>query len=451
MESIINNEYKVTCIGINNYAKGITKLDSLLCFVDDLYPGEEAIIKITKEEKNLVYAKVIKYLKRSPHRIDPVCDHEDSGSCPLNNISYEYELELKKQIIRNNLEHTLNINLNDIDIISGDKIKGYRNKVTVFFKKDKDDNLYFGSFKEKTNDLIKINSCVQIDDLFIEIIDRLLLSIKNYNLKICDFNLKKGYIKGVSIRKSEYTNKINLMILSRKDYHKEFDLIAKELSTIYPNISSISVLINESFDTFIYNGNECILFGTGEIEEKLYDVIFRVNNMSFLQVNTSCASKLYKDAISLAHLEENYNVLDLYSGAGGISLNAAKYVSHVFGVEEVYDSVENAKYNAIRNGITNVSFKAADAKDYRSLIGDNNIDVVFIDPPRSGMKREVIDKLLEDEFKTIIYISCDPYTLARDLKLLSSKYEINHVRAFNMFPRTRHVETVCLLTLKNQK
>ena len=450
MQSLIDKEFEVKCIGINNYGKGVCKIDSLICFVDDLYPDEIAKVKVIKEEKNLAYAKIIEFVKTNEHRISPVCNHStESGSCPFNDITYEYELELKKGIVKNNIERALKIDIGNINITSGDKISGYRNKVTVFFSLDEQNEPFFGSFKEKTNKLVRITSCVQIDSEFVTIINTLLNLIMKYNLEIADFINKKGHIKGVSIRKSEYTNKISIMILSRKDY-KEFKDISNELSSCFNNITGISVSIDNSFDTFIYSGTEHVYFGTPEIEEKLLNVIYKVSNKSFLQVNTSCASKLYEKAISLASLNENDIVLDLYSGAGGISLNSSKYSKMVYGVEEVSDAVDNAKYNASFNNIKNVKFYVGDAKDYRSLIGNTKIDVLFVDPPRTGIKKEAINSILNDDIKTIIYISCDSFTLARDLKLLSSKYIIKTVEAFNMFPRTKHCESAVCLTLNKE-
>ena len=451
MQSLIDKEFEVKCIGINNYAKGVCKIDSLICFVDDLYPDEIAKVKIYKKEKNLAYAKVIEFVKTSENRIPPVCNHSiDSGSCPFNDITYEYELELKKGIVKNNIERALKIDIGNINITSGDKISGYRNKVTVFFSLNEQNEPFFGSFKEKTNKIVRITSCAQIDSELAHIINTLLNLIKKYNLEIADFINKNGHIKGVSIRKSEYTNKISIMILSRKDY-KEFKEISNELSKAFKNITGISVSIDNSFDTFVYSGVEHIYFGTPEIEEKLLNVIYRVSNKSFLQVNTSCASKLYEKAISLANLNKNDTVLDLYSGAGGISLNASKYSKIVYGIEEVSEAVDNAKYNASLNSIKNVKFYASDAKDYRKFIGKTKIDVLFVDPPRTGIKREVINVILKDDINTIIYISCDSFTLANDLKLLSSKYIIKKVEAFNMFPRTRHVESIVSLSCKTSR
>lgn len=448
MQSLIDKEFEVKCIGINNYAKGVCKIDSFICFVDDLYPDEIAKVKIYKKEKNLAYAKVIEFVKTSEYRIPPVCNHSiDSGSCPFNDITYEYELELKKQIVKNNIERTLKIDIGNINITSGDRISGYRNKVTVFFSLDESNEPFFGSFIEKTNKLVRISSCVQIDSEFISIVNTLLRLIKKYDLEIADFINKNGYVKGVSIRKSEYTNKISIMILSRKDY-KEFKEISSLLASCFNNITGISVSIDNSFDTFIYSGIEHVYFGTPEIEEKLLNVVYKVSNKSFLQVNTSCASKLYERAITLANINKNDTVLDLYSGAGGISLNASKYSKMVYGVEEVSDAVDNAKYNASFNNIKNVKFYVGDAKDYRSLIGNTKIDVLFVDPPRTGIKKEVINNILNDNIETIIYISCDSFTLARDLKLLSSKYAIKIVEAFNMFPRTKHVEVIAVINKK---
>ena len=441
-----NDLYEVSCININNYAKGVTKIDSLLVFTDDFYPGEKALISIKEEHKNYSFGKVERLITPSIHRIKKVCNHEDSGTCPFNDISYEYELELKKSIVRNNISRELNVDIKDINITSGDTIDGYRNKVTVFFKKESNHTI-FGTFKENTNELIKIDSCVQINNKKLSIIKSITSLLDRYNLDIVDFIKKTGNVKGVVIRESSYNQKINVMFLLRYDSNVITD-ISNELSKLYPDISSISINIDKSFDTFIYGGIEKILIGDNTITEKILDTIFKVDNQSFLQVNTSCASKLYKRAIELANLKKSDTILDLYSGCGGISLNASKYVKEVIGIETVPSAIDLARKNALSNNINNATFFVDDAANYNEYIKDKNVKKIFVDPPRKGLDKKMIDLLNDNKFDTIIYVSCDPYTLSRDIKLLKETYKLNSIECFDMFPRTRSVEVLTKLIRK---
>ncbi len=441
-----NNLYEVECININNYGKGVAKIDSLLVFIDDFYPGEKALIEITLKKKNYCFGRIVKLIKSSIHRIDKVCDHLDSGTCPFNDIDYEYELELKKSIVKNNIERSLNITIDNLNITSGDIISGYRNKVTVFFKKEINKTV-FGTFKEGTNELIIINSCVQINEIKNKILNSICHLIDKYNVSLFDYNNKTGFLKGVVIKESEYSKEILIMFLSRKD-DKNIDVLSKELVDIYPNIVGISISIDDSYNTFIYSGTERIIIGKNEIEEKILNSIFKINNQSFLQVNTSCASKLYECAINKGIKSKDDVVLDLYSGCGGISLNAALLSKEVIGIEVVDSAIELAKRNAIINNIKNVYFYSDDAINYNKYIKNKSVDVVFVDPPRKGLDPKMVNELLSSNFKRIVYVSCDPYTLSRDIKLLSEKYIMESIECFNMFPRTKHVETVCSLIKK---
>jgi len=441
----LNNIYKLECIGINNYAKGVSKIESLLVFVDDFYPEEIAEVKITKKEKNFAYGKIINLIVESPHRIKSVCSHSiESGTCPFSDIDYDYECELKGKMVLNNINRALKTNIETVDVISGDIIDGYRNKVTVFFN----DKYEFGYFKEESNDFVKVDSCVQIEEEIRKIIISLLSILKKNDIECANYKKKTGIIKGVSIRKSSYTKKISVMILATKDMNDEFLKVSEELKSLYKNITGISFNINREYETFIYSGSEHQYYGDSYIQEKIYDSVLKVNNMSFLQVNTSCASKLYSEAIKMANLKKNMNVIDLYSGCGGISLNAAKFVNHVYAIETVKSAIELARKNAIYNNVSNATFYVGDSKDFNTTIKEKNIDCLFVDPPRAGLSKETVNEILKQNFITIIYISCDSFTLARDLKLLQEKYNLISIKTFNMFPRTKHVETVCLLELK---
>ena len=442
----VGTTLELTSLGTNNYAKGICKLDSFLVFVDDLYEGEIALVEITEVHKTYAFGKIVNLLKKSKHRIDNVCAHDSvSSTCPFNDITLDYENKIKADIVKNNIEHALNIDLGNIKCINPEVTSGYRNKVTVFF----DMNYNYGYFIEKTHNISKISSCVQISEDIIKVLDVLKESLKNRNIEIYDYKTKRGYLKGVSIRRSTYNNKMSIMLLSTKN-SLLFNDVKNDLVSSIDNISGVSLSIIDKDTTVVY-GKEVILYGNNYIDEKILDNIYRINNQSFLQVNTKGAELIYSEAIKMASLNKSDVALDLYCGAGGISLSISKYVREVIGIEVVKDSIISANYNKEINSIDNVSFYCDDAENFKSILNNKNIDVLFVDPPRSGLSPKTIDSIISINPSKIVYVSCDPYTLSRDLKLLSNKYEIKVIKCVNSFMRTRHVESVCLLTKKDKK
>ena len=444
----LNQEYKVKCISINNYAKGVAKIDSFLVFVDNLYPSEEALIKITELHKNYAFGEVIKYLSLNPNRIDDECNHShSSGSCPFNNITLEYENELKSEMVRLNVERALNKKIDKIDVLYAEPLKGYRNKVTAFYDQDYD----FGYFREGTHNIEKLNSCIQISSEILKVLNDLSLILKKNKTPIFNYKTNTGLFKGASIRRSTYNNLMSVMFLVTKD-DETFKDISYGLKELNDDISSVSLSIDKGDNTHVYSDNEKVIFGNPSITEKILDNLFIISNNSFLQVNTKGAELLYSEAIKMAELKKSDTVLDLYSGAGGISLSLAKNVKEVIGIEVVESAVKSAECNKELNSINNVYFYNDDASNFKNILGSKRIDILFVDPPRSGLKLDVISNIISLSPNKIIYVSCDSYTMARDIKLLSmSGFELKDIKCVNMFLRTKHVETVCLLTLKNQK
>ena len=440
-ELIKKNEiYRVKCESINPYGKGVSRIDNLVVFITDLYPEEEADIKITKVEKNYLMGEVVKYIKKVDKRLLGITP---TSAYPFKNIDFSYECELKGELVKNNISYRCKKELDKIEVLYALPIKAYRNKVTVFFTKDYD----YGSFMEGTHNIIIKEDEDEIDLNIKDVIESLLRSLKYNNISIYDYKTNSGSIKGVSIRRSSLNNKISVMILSKKDE----PLLFKVVESLSKNtlITGISVSIDNSNKTNVYSGKEKVLYGIPYITERILDIDFRISNQTFLQVNTNGASLLYKEAIKMADLKENDTALDLYSGAGGISLNLAKYVKKVIGIEIVEDAVKNAEENAKLNGINNVSFYCSDSSHFKDILGPNKPSVLFVDPPRAGLSSGVISDIISYKFNKIIYVSCDPYTLSRDLSLFTmSGYEIKEVKCVNMFPRTRHVESVCSLSLK---
>ncbi|MCR5565044.1 MAG: 23S rRNA (uracil(1939)-C(5))-methyltransferase RlmD, partial [Gammaproteobacteria bacterium] len=385
----IGDEFKTKCLSINNYGNGVSKIDGLLVFIPNFYPDEEAIISLTEVHKNYAFASIKELLVRSPYRVKSVCDHSsDSGSCPFSDISLEYENKLKGEMVKNNVERALNTALNDLEVLYTEPTYGYRNKVTVFFN-----NKYqFGYFIEGTHKVCPIKSCVTISDEILKVLNSISILLKEYKVEIYNYK-NQGIVKGVSIRRSSYNSKMSIMFLATKST-KELRKIADDLKELYSDITGISVSINNNDKTVVYSDNEVVLYGQTYIDEHILNMDYRVENQSFLQVNTNGASLLYSEAIKMAELSKEDTVLDLYSGAGGISLNVSPYVKEVIGIETVKSAVDSANINKYLNKVSNAEFYNTDSANMKSIIKDKTIDIVFTDPPRSGMESSVIADII---------------------------------------------------------
>lgn len=429
----INDIVDVKCIDVSYNAKGIAKLDKVV-FVDNLLTGEEATIKIVGEEKNYYTGEVIKLLKTSKNRQKP-CEHfNECGACDFSHASLSYEDELKKKIVENNLKRIGSIDINIDEVISIHKLN-YRNKIIFHFAK-KDNKYIYGFYKKESHDIVEIHKCDLIDNKFFLIADLVKNYCNSYDLDITE----------LFIRKNSF-DQFNIVIvlkdidsLDRKNFinylkNKEFELNGISLS-------------NKIKDDELF-GKDILIYGNESLNENINDIKYNVSNKSFLQINHDACELLYNKAIEYADLKENDIVLDMYCGIGSITLNIAKKVKKVYGVEIVKDAIKNARYNALNNNINNAYFECDDSSNFINKFTKTNINKVFLDPPRSGLSKCVIESIKKLKPEIIIYISCDSSTLARDLKELKEDYIIEKVSICNMFLRTKHVETVCLLERRN--
>lgn len=390
---------------LDNKGRGICFIDNKITFVENALENEEVDIEITNSKSKFNEAKVIKYNKISNDRVEVKCPYYDiCGGCDLLHLKYDKELEFKLKKVNDILKKFGGIDYNISKIVSPLEYN-YRNKAT-FHVKEK-----IGYYKKKSYEIIPIDSCLLVDD-----------KINNILNKIKKFNLKNIYEIVIRIG----TNGEMLIIKTNGEISSEFyDL----------DLSSIILYENKKYK---------VLKGLDHIITKLGNLEFIVSPDSFFQVNTKCAEELYNKVLEYANLKETDNVLDLYCGTGTIGLFLANNCNYVTGIEINKYAVEDAIKNKKLNHIRNIDFICDDATN----VNTSNIDVVIVDPPRSGLNEKLINYLISINSKRIVYVSCDPVTLARDLKMLKEKYDIVDITLFNMFSKTEHVETVCSLTLK---
>ena len=384
----VNDIYKVKIIDVNNIGNGIAKIDNFVIFIKNALLDEEVEIKISEVKKNYAIAEIVKIIKKSDKRIDTSCKYYDlCGGCNFLHTTYQNERDIKLKY----LEHLFNTKIN---YLNTNNELNYRNKVILHINKG-----ILGLYNDKTHNICEIDSCLLLDPLI--------------NLKIAD--IKKYDLNNVSeIMIRSVNNKIMISITSKSD---DIGLKDIECDSLYINNKHIK-------------GEEYLI-------DEINGFKFTIYPDSFYQVNREGMTSIYNQAYD--YLSKSKSLLDLYCGTGTIGIwNSSKFDT-ILGVEINENSIKNANINKKLNNISNIEFKCMDAKDI-----EGKFDTIIVDPPRIGLSKEVIDFLNESNSDEILYISCNPNTLKRDIDLLTN-YSLKHISCSDMFPRTKHIESVCIL------
>lgn len=440
-----------TCIDLSSEGKGIIKKDNKIIFVDGLFIGEEAEVELQYTRAQVYYGKIIKLNKISPFRIQPKCKVCTAcGGCQFQQLSYEEQLKYKKHKVEESLLRIGHLKAKVNDCVGMDIPYNYRNKIQVPFGYDKRGRIIYGFYRENTHEIISVESCAIEDKRSVNILKAIKDLMPKYNLKPYNEDRLCGDLRHVLIRTSHYKNEVMVVLVMTNELFPGRNNFVKDLVKICPKITTIVLNVNKRKTDVILGEKEIVLFGSGFIIDKLCDLSFRISPKSFYQINPIQCEKLYNLAIENANISKNDTVLDAYCGIGTIGLVASKFSRKVIGVEIVKDAIIDAKNNAKANKISNVEFVCDDASKYMLNLASRKqkIDVVFMDPPRKGSDSIFLNSLMTLAPSRIIYVSCNPSTLARDLGILNKKYEIINVQPVDMFPFTAHVETVVLLTLK---
>lgn len=413
----IDEIYDVNIEGLENEGAGVCRINGMVVFVPKALTGEKVRIRITEIKKNYAKGKVIEVLEKSKHRVDSGCPYyEECGGCNLRHQDSKENLKFKKEKVENAIKRIGKLDIKVNDVVSSFRDDNYRNKASF-----KVENNKIGFYSEGTYQLVDIKEC----KLMKKEINDSLYYIRKY------LEENKNEIKNVTVKYGNAMNEILIDIYSVNE----------------SDINICDFLINNlpSLKTIIFNDK--IVYQNGYISQIINGLMFNCSAKSFFQVNDMQAEKLYNLAIKSANLKESDTVLDLYCGTGTISCIVSSHVKKVIGVEIVEDAVRDAKCNLMINNINNVKFIVGDAAKKVSKIKEK-VDVIFVDPPRSGMDRKMISIIKNIKAKKIVYISCNPVTMARDLNYLSDTYITSKVTPVDMFPNTSHVECVCVLKLK---
>ena len=448
-----NEEYIVEIIDNGFQGEGIAKIDGMAIFIPNSIKGEKVKIKILKVTSKIAYGKILEILDKSENRIDEIdCQtYSRCGGCALRHVKYERTLEMKKTAVETTLKKALGREIIVSEVLGMENPYNYRNKLQYPVGIDINNKPAMGVFAERTHSIISTKKCEIQDKLSQEIANDIFDFIVKNNIKVYDERKTEGTIRHIIIRIGKKTNEVMVTLVTNTEkIDKEQELI-NYITSKYSQIKTIAKNINSENTNVILGKKTRILFGDGYIYDYLGEFKFKISPMSFYQVNQSQTEKLYGKAVEYASLSGNETVFDLYCGIGTIGIFASKKVKKLYGIETIPEAIEDAWQNAKLNNLENAEFFVGDVeKTLPEFIKERKInpDVVFLDPPRKGCDKIALETLLEIKPKRIVYVSCNPATLARDLKKLEEKYSLGEVSICDMFPFTHHAEVVTYLTLK---
>lgn len=453
MEIQKNQEYIVDIIDNGYDGEGIAKINDFTIFIQGAIKGEKVKILILKVTKSFAYGKILEIINASNNRNNVDCKtFSKCGGCTLRHINYRETLNIKRDIVKNCLYKELHRDVEVKNTIGMEKPLYYRNKLQYPVGYDKDNKPVMGIYSGRTHNIIETEqNCYIQNEKCSEIAkDIFEFTVKN-NIKPYNEQTNKGTLRHIVIRIGIKTNEIMVTLVVNNDKFNNEEEFIEELTKKYPEIKTIVKNYNEKNTNVILGKKNKVIYGNGYIYDMLGSYKFKISPLSFYQVNPLQTEVLYNKAIEYANLTGEETIFDLYCGIGTIGIFASAKAKKVYGIEVVPEAIEDAKENAKLNKIENAEFFVGEVeKILPELIEERKIlaDVAFIDPPRKGCDNITIETLLKIMPQKIVYVSCNPATLARDIRLLEEKYELKQVQPVDMFAFTSHVETIAVLCLK---
>ena len=447
-------------IGVNG--EGIGKINGYTLFIKDAVIGDVVEAKIMKAKKNYGYARLMNIIQPSLYRVEPQCQFaQKCGGCQIQEMSYEKQLEFKRNKVRENLERIGGFAPELLErvmepIVGMDEPFYYRNKAQFPFGTDKEGEPVTGFYAGRTHDIIANTDCALGIPMNKEILELILRFMKKHGVLSYDEKTGKGLVRHVLIRYGFTTKEVMVCLVVNGKSIPYSEELVRELQKI-EGMTSITMSVNTKQTNVIMGESYEILWGQGFITDYIGEIKYQISPLSFYQVNPVQTEKLYRLALEYADLQGDETVWDLYCGIGTISLFLAQKAKQVYGVEIVPQAIEDAKNNAKINGIENAEFYVGKAEEvlpgyYREYERENKgergwADVIVVDPPRKGCEEALLETIVDMRPEKIVYVSCDSATLARDLRHLSEGgYEVERVRAVDQFPMTVHVECVVLMS-----
>ena len=435
-----NEEYVVKIADYGTDGEGIAKINDFTVFVAGALKNEKCKIHITKVLSSYAYAKIVEILEKSEHRVQSDCKtYPKCGGCSLRHIDYKETLQIKRQKVQNLVNKMLNDKIIVDETVGMDKPVFYRNKAIYPISQNK----MPGIFAARSHDVIEFEEC-KIQTINSQKIAKFIL--ENWNNSIYDEKTGKGLLRNIMIREGFATNEIMVVLVQNGD--KKYD--ASNLVKEFPNIKTVVVNVNTKNTNVVLANKNIICYGEGFIYDKLGDYTFKISPNSFYQVNPKQTEKLYNLAVEKANLKADDILCDLYCGIGTIGIFASKYVKKVYGIEIVEAAVKDANENAKLNNVNNIEFILGDTeKAFDSLLkNDIKPTVVIVDPPRKGLDDTTIENLCNLKLDRVVYVSCNPATLVRDLAKMEDIYIVKSITPVDNFCYSSHVESVAVLELK---
>lgn len=449
-----NQSYTAEIEGYSSTGAGVARILGRAVFVDFAIMGEVWEILILKVTSSSVYGKGFKCIKASMERVSPACPvFGKCGGCDLMHMSYDEELRFKLSRVNDAIKRVagLDFTINEIVGADEDNILRYRNKAIFAVGQDNNGKAVTGFFRERSHDIIDAPDCLIQTELSVRCAEALRTFMDDNGVSAYNEETDKGQIRHIFTRCSLKFPQSVACVVSARGLHEHTDSLVKTLREKCPELTGIVLCINKARGNTVLAGDFHTLWGSEFIEDELCGLRFKISPLSFYQINLLQAEKLYGRALDYASPDGSGVVLDLYCGTGTISLCLARGAKFVYGAEIVESAVINARQNAESNVIRNAEFILGDAGDAAKTLALSGVkpDAVVVDPPRKGLSIEVIEEICKMSPTRVVYVSCDPATLARDMKLFVERgYMLQKGTAVDMFPRTRHIEVVALLERK---
>ncbi len=448
MEIKKNDDIKLNIEALTNEGAAVGHYNGVAVFVRGAVPGDEIIAHIIKVSKRYCIGIIRDILTESEHRIEPDCPVCDKcGGCSFRNVSYGEELRYKKSRVIDAVTRIGHLDIPVKDTVGADSTAHYRNKAQypVYIENGE---LQAGFYAYKSHRIVPCADCKLQNEAFKECLDVFSKWVKRADISSYDEKTGRGLLRHIYLRRAEVTGEIMACAVINGDSLPEADYLIENLSAV-DGMKSICFNTNKDNTNVILGEKTVTLWGSDTICDELLGKRFEISPASFYQVNHAQCEKLYTAAKDYAALTGEETLVDLYCGAGTIGLTMAESAKRVFGIEIVPEAVENAKRNAEINGVNNAEFFCGDAYEGARELKRRGItpDIIVLDPPRKGCSPELLDTIEQMNPKRIVYVSCDSATLARDLAILDEKgFKAQEITPVDMFPRTPHVETVCLLS-----
>lgn len=436
--------YTVQTEGWSSEGDGVARVDGMAVFVKGAIPGERCTVAVEHVGHRAAWAHVEKLLDAAPGRVTPDCPYYAlCGGCQLRHMDYQTELSFKADKVANALRHIGGLNIDAVPIHGAQDTARYRNKAQL----PVGPGPRVGFYQKGTHRVVDVDDCLLQSGAAAGLGRALKGWMERYAVPAYDEKTRKGLVRHLYLRENARGESLCAVVVNGEDIPYRIELV-ETLRAAAPSLRGVLLNVNTRDTNVVLGKDSRLLWGQDYLEDTLCGLTFRLSAGAFFQVNRAQTEVLYGLVGEFASLTGTEGVVDLYCGAGTIGLTLARNAKEVVGVEVFPQAVEDARANAARNGVQNAKFIAADAAQAAQRFAREGWrpDVMVVDPPRKGLAPQVVEAVLEMAPKKLVYVSCDPATLARDLKTLVGGYHLERAEAVDLFPRTYHVETVCLLT-----